>query len=63
MISVVQFILQDCMKRIFSSCGKVLHVYFHDRPNAGPPRETLSKNFPEFKPVKVQNTVQSYGSA
>ncbi|KAK3090845.1 hypothetical protein FSP39_015129, partial [Pinctada imbricata] len=51
-VNVPPYCNEECMKRIFSHCGKVMHVYFHDKPNSGPPKENKSKYFPLFPPNK-----------
>ncbi|XP_063221180.1 ribosomal RNA-processing protein 7 homolog A [Bacillus rossius redtenbacheri] len=51
-VNVPPYCTQDSLKNVFSKCGEVNAVYFHQKPTAGLPPQEESAFFPKHPPVK-----------
>lgn len=59
-VNVPPYCNEDCFKRIFSSCGPVTSIFFHQKPSAGiPPLEDshFFLKYPRIKGFKVAYVV------
>lgn len=51
---LMHVIYKESLRRVFSSCGKVLKVFLHEKPTKGEPPQEKSKFFPVHRPPQVQ---------
>ncbi len=43
--TTLMFCIQECLERLFSDCGKIVDVFLHKKPTAGPETKAKSKFF------------------
>ncbi|XP_025104636.1 ribosomal RNA-processing protein 7 homolog A-like [Pomacea canaliculata] len=49
-VNVPPYATEESLRRVFSSCGKVLKVFLHEKPTKGEPPQEKSKFFPVHRP-------------